>query len=232
MKQHDAKNHGVFDALLSAEALEAHARDLATLPVRGRTRIGDMKDTQQALRRVFMRIAACARVGDDLEPAAVWLLENYPFLEEVFQNTKDERGRRAFFPSLAGGEARAYVLVREAVAHTNALVDGEVIALCARGYLALRGMRMREIWALPHLARIALLSAAAEVARAVDIAQRDRERARALAEKLKSELETLREQTKKRQTKGGRTKMPPIRTLPIFFITPTRSCLPILRCGG
>ncbi len=183
MIRYDEK-HPAFDAHLSPEALEAHIRDVSSLPAHSQKRAGALGGALASLRRSFMTIAECAREGEDLLAASAWLLDNYPFLEEEIAGASRGLKRQTPLPALSSGEIRVLRLMREAVAHTDATIDSTVIAGCAKAYLSLRSLRMGELWALPRFAASALLEAAANVAAAAARSQRERMKADAYVHKV------------------------------------------------
>ncbi|MDR3085059.1 MAG: hypothetical protein LBU47_01975 [Christensenellaceae bacterium] len=112
-----------------------------------------------------------ARSGEVLLPGSAWFLENYPYLEEASEAAQSE-GRQKL--PAAGKLPRAFLAVTEAVAHQDAHIDAELLSLCAKAYMEVQPLSMAEIWALPRLARLALLRAAEKTAKSLVLQQRRR----------------------------------------------------------
>ncbi|MDR2514417.1 MAG: hypothetical protein LBD02_04315 [Christensenellaceae bacterium] len=167
-----------FDATLDREGLVRHIREMAGARATGLRACPSAKKLLQSMAKSQAALEEMARAGEELLPGSAWFLENYPYLEEAAEAAQSE-GRQKL--PAAGRLPRAFLAVTEAVAHQDAHIDAELLSLCAKAYMEVQPLSMAEIWALPRLARLALLRAAEKTAQSLVWQQRRRRGAESYA---------------------------------------------------
>ncbi len=157
------------DALLSDEALEEHARDLALQHAVARaTKCPDPFVSTRRMLRSHKIVERAAAGREELVPASRWLMDHMPRLtEQSLRFSREARAQRSL-PSVKrgvyAGWPRAYAVAGEMTAHTQAKITKDVIKTFVLAYQSQRPLRMAELWALPLLIRIALLGVAEKIA--------------------------------------------------------------------
>ncbi|OON59978.1 hypothetical protein B0920_22155 [Massilia sp. KIM] len=151
-------------APLSSAQLAVHGRQLAARHrLAGRAPAADLLSLLDANAAAIA--AACdvldraARAGFALPPCAAHLLEHYHLVDAQVRLARGEllHAVRAL-PRLApGGEARAWSLVLEAVAHGDGRVEPDQLARFLAAYQEGLPLALAELDALPALLRVALI---------------------------------------------------------------------------
>ncbi|MDP1532671.1 MAG: hypothetical protein Q8L92_03720, partial [Rubrivivax sp.] len=115
------------------------------------------------LREAYRVLLAQAGGGDDLSPAALWLVDNFHLIDSQLLAIH-EGLPRSYFRSLPllrdeplAGLPRIYGVAWAFVAHTDSACDEDLLEpyLCA--YQESRELRLAEIWALPTTLRVVLV---------------------------------------------------------------------------
>lgn len=149
------------------EELEKKIAALARQRSGGKKRAPAIRPVLRRLEKARAALARYHEEGTELLPASAWLLDNFPYLEEMCQGclAGGSGKKRAALPALQNGEARVYAIAALAVAQKDAYVDTDVLTLCARTFLRVQPLTMHELWSLPEQFKTALLVAAADCAR-------------------------------------------------------------------
>ena len=159
----------IREELFSIERLEQHARSLAAAqpvtsrPTSRRSLAARLKDNETALRDAYGTIGRDVREGKAATPAAEWLLDNYPLVEEQIREARDDLppGYYRQLPKLARGPFAGYPRVFGAawafVAHTDSHFDSDMLCRFVRAYQSVQPLTIGELWAVAITLRIVLV---------------------------------------------------------------------------
>ena len=176
------------EGLFSTAQLEGHARSLAhesrLAPRRGaELLLRRLADNEKLIRQSFGEVAASIGQGHTQSPAAIWLAENFTFIEEqiaqvrlVFPPTYSRQ-----LPQVAGGPLkgfpRVYEIAIELVSHTDGRVDARDISAFIRSYQSAQSLELGELWAVPIMISLALVENLRRVSRRIAWRRHHRESA-------------------------------------------------------
>src|ERR1019366_3171857 len=155
--------------LFSIERLEQHAESLATAqrtaPKRSKAKklLPRVRENHRFRTRAYRAIAQA--IGDDraITPAAEWLVDNFPVVEEQIREIIDDLppGFYRELPKLAEGHLEGYPRVLGVawafVAHTDSRFDLDWLRRFVRAYQKTHPLYIGEIWALAISLRIVLV---------------------------------------------------------------------------
>ncbi len=122
-----------------------------------------VEENLAALRIAFDYVALTSLRGHYTTPAAEWLLDNFPLIEAQLQEIREGVPRRyyASLPKLAAaplqGLPRVYGIAWAYVAHTDSVLNPEVLSAFLDAYQSCSELRLSELWALPTTLRVVLL---------------------------------------------------------------------------
>ncbi|MES2532735.1 MAG: glucoamylase family protein, partial [Pseudomonadota bacterium] len=167
--------------LFGAQRFEEHGRSLARAQV-VQERGADHKtapffprvDTNLAsLRAAFDYIALISQSGRYVSPAAEWLLDNFHLVEAQLQQIREgvPRSYYARLPKLAAaplaGLPRVYGIAWAYVAHTDSVLNKELLTAFLDAYQEIDELTLGELWALPTTLRVVLLENLRRVAESI-----------------------------------------------------------------
>lgn len=147
-----ARSCGVTPGRRDCHLLEALARD------------------ERALLKHARRAAARAKAGETLDPAWVWLLDNYAYLDSQIGEIREAlpRGYYRYLPRAASGpyrgEPRVWQLVSEVLAHAGADLSVDVLREFFLAYQETAVLSIAELWAIPPMLKLALVRSIARAA--------------------------------------------------------------------
>ncbi|MDZ7601592.1 MAG: glucoamylase family protein, partial [Hoeflea sp.] len=127
-----------------------------------------------------------------MTPATEWLLDNYHMVERQLEQIARDLppGYYRQLPKLATGPFAGYPrvlgIVWAYVAHTDSLLNGAVFARFVRAYQTVEPLTIGELWALAITLRIVLIENMRRLAEQIMSAQRIREAADELVERVMS----------------------------------------------
>lgn len=136
-------------------ACRARARDAAFFP--------RLRDNIRVLREANRYLGMQAAGGDEVSPAAEWLLDNFHLMDAQFHAVREDLPRSYFrsLPVLAdeplAGLPRVYGIAWAFVAHTDSAFDEELLVSFLCAYQQTRELTLREMWALPTTLRVVLI---------------------------------------------------------------------------
>ncbi len=140
---------------LAHQAVRPRAREATFFPrLRGNIAV---------LRSAHAYLGAREAGGDDISPAAEWLLDNFHLIEAQLQAIHDGLPG-SYFRSLPvlqdeplAGLPRVYGIAWAFVAHTDSDVDDDLLVRFLRAYQDSRELGLAEMWALPTTLRVVLV---------------------------------------------------------------------------
>ncbi|MGH7523633.1 MAG: glycosyl transferase, partial [Gemmatimonadales bacterium] len=178
------------------ERLEQHAESLAAAqPVR-RDRgwasrlLSRVGDNARVLREAYRVLAAGARAGQPVTPAAEWLLENFHVIDEQLREIRDDLppGFYRELPKLADGPLvgypQVYGIAWAFVAHTDSRFDLEMLRRFVRAYQRVTVLTIGELWAVAITLRIVLVENARRLAEEILAGRASHEDADRIADDL------------------------------------------------
>jgi cyclic beta-1,2-glucan synthetase len=156
--------------LLGVERLEERARALAaefTLarnPGRGPPRLlRRLAADARVLRHAYRILAADVRNGEQLAPAAEWLLDNFHLVEAEMREIRHDFPTRYYreLPKLAtrerAGTARIYAMAVELLRYSDARLDLKRLERFIYAYQTVAPLSIGELWAWPSTLKLALI---------------------------------------------------------------------------
>ena len=155
--------------IFGAERFRQHAHGLAQAhrarrAARGRSTFHPrLQSNIRTLRGIHALIAAQARDGHDLGPAASWLFDNFHLIEAQLEAIREGLPPR-FYRSLPvlcdaplAGLPRIYGVAWAFVAHTDSAFDASLLVPFLNAYQDSRELSQGELWALPTTLRVVLV---------------------------------------------------------------------------
>jgi cyclic beta-1,2-glucan synthetase len=182
--------------VFSAERFEQFAPILAAehhvLPGRhrGRPLLARLHDNRRALLDAWRAIAASARAGQTISPAAEWLVDNFQIVEDQLREIGEDlpAGFYRELPKLADGPfegyPRVYALACAYVEHTDSRFDPDCLVRFVRAYQTVTPLTMGELWAIAISLRLVLIENLRRVADNIVRRRAARQRADDLADVL------------------------------------------------
>lgn len=161
--------HAIRADLFGTERLEHHAISLATehrvVVVRGSGRALSrrLKDNAAALLAAYQDSAASLRAGQDITPAAEWLLDNFHTVDAQLRQVKADLPPDYYhqLPKLRDGPFAGYPRVLELawayVAHTDSLFSAGVLTQFVQAYQTVQPLTIGELWAIAITLRIVMI---------------------------------------------------------------------------
>ncbi len=157
--------------LLGADHLAARARTLArgqrvTVGRRGlkpARLLARLRDTQRVLEEAHERVLSAATNGDEKDPAAEWLLDNYYVVQEHLRDVRANmpRGYYRELPELLSGPLtgypRVYELTITLISHSEARIDPHNVDLFVEALQSVTPLSIGELWAVPAMLRLGLI---------------------------------------------------------------------------
>ena len=182
--------------IFSAERFEDHARSLAdshtiakhaerVVPLLTRLR-ADMA----ALTKSYEAIADDVQQGREITPAAEWLLDNFHAVETHVRQIRLDLSPDYFEelpklgPGFLSGHPRIFALMWGFVAHTDSLIEPDLLSRYVRAYETRKALTLGELWAVAITLRLLLVENLRRVADLVVTAGRDRAAADTAADRL------------------------------------------------
>ncbi len=162
----DAPIHG---EVLSAERLAEHAEtlaekhELAAASGRERNLLSRLEENYARLVEGYEILTDSARDGDQMTPAAEWLVDNFHIVEEQSREVRHDLPRKFYreLPELRSGELRGfpriYDLGLRLIAHTDNRIDIDTLRHYVEAYQRRSPLLIGEIWAIPIALRLALI---------------------------------------------------------------------------
>jgi cyclic beta-1,2-glucan synthetase len=182
--------------VFGVERLEQHAESLASAqPVRrdrgwARRLLSRVADNARVLREAYQVLAAGAREGQPVTPAAEWLIENFHVIDEQLREIRDDLppGFYRELPKLADGPLAGYPQVYGIawafVAHTDSRFDLELLRRFVHAYQRVQVLSIGELWAVAITLRIVLVENVRRVAEEILANRAAREEADRLVDDL------------------------------------------------
>ena len=185
--------------LFGPARFEQHGRSLGTSHRAGLARFGQatfyprLQDNMRTLRIAHQYIALEAQSGNDISPAAEWLLDNFHLIEAQLREIREGLPPRYYraLPVLQDpplvGLPRIYGVAWAFVAHTDSAFDETLLVHFLNAYQETRELSQGELWALPTTLRVVLVENLRRLADRIA----SHKAARELASLCASQIDTL-----------------------------------------
>jgi cyclic beta-1,2-glucan synthetase len=183
--------------LFGTERLEHHALSLAAaqrLRVQGPAGVpslaGRVRDNENALLEAYRFSAQALQRGQQITPAAEWLLDNFHIVEQQLRQVEDDLppGFYRQLPKLADGPFAGYPrvlgLAWAYVAHTDSLVSEAVLVGFVQAYQSVQPLTIGELWAVAITLRIVLIENMRRLSDQIVSGHREREAADDLVDRV------------------------------------------------
>lgn len=186
----------IREELFSIERLEQYAATLAAEhqisdgPQRGRQLLPRFEENGRQLTAAYRTLAEALFEGQEISPAAEWLVDNFHVVEEQLRQIREDLPKSYYFqlPKLSTGEMhgypRIYSIAYTFIAHTDSRFDGDSLRRYIRAYQQAAPLTIGELWAVAITLRLALLENLKRLTTRVVAAREEREEADTLADKL------------------------------------------------
>ncbi|WP_323123487.1 GH36-type glycosyl hydrolase domain-containing protein [Burkholderia alba] len=171
----------------------AHAQKISPGPASGPSLATRLKDNADHLQKAYRNTVAADARGEEIMPAAEWLLDNYYLVAEQVRQIRDDLSPRYYrqLPKLSGGPFAGYPRVFEIswafVAHTDSRFDPDALCRFILAYQAVEPLTIGELWAVAITLRIVLIENLRRLADQIIDDRRARIDADALADRLLGE---------------------------------------------
>ena len=122
-----------------------------------------LRNNIDMLRQAQRYIGQQAALGEDISPAAEWLLDNFHLIEAQLKEIHDGLPGSYFrkLPVLTdeplAGLPRVYGIAWAFVAHTDSAFDDDLLVQFLAAYQETRELSLAELWALPTTLRVVLI---------------------------------------------------------------------------
>ena len=159
----------ILAELFSVERLEEHARTLAlaqlvtTRDRRGRDVHPRIDENGRVLVESYRLLARAIREERTVTPAAEWLVDNFPIVDEQLREIRDDLPPDYYreLPKLATGPLTGYPrvlgLAWAYIAHTDSRFDPDSLRRMVRAYQDIDPLTIGELWAIAISLRILLV---------------------------------------------------------------------------
>ncbi len=186
----------ILSELFSIERLEEHARTLAAAqrvtdtPGRGTAIHPRVAENGRVLLDAYRILARAIKDERAITPAAEWLVDNYPIVDEQLREIRDDLPADYYreLPKLAEGHLAGYPRVMGVawayIAHTDSLFDPETLQRMVRAYQAVEPLTIGELWAIAISLRILLVDNLRRLAEQIVHSRAARQMADELADDL------------------------------------------------
>lgn len=159
----------ILSDVFSVERLEQHARSLAEAqtvtdsPRRGHSIQRRVADNGRVLVESYRALAQAIKDERAITPAAEWLVDNFPIVDEQLREIRDDLPRHYYreLPKLAEGHLAGYPrvlgLAWAYIAHTDSRLDHDSLRRMVHAYQEVEPLTIGELWAIAISLRILLV---------------------------------------------------------------------------
>jgi len=186
--------------LFNAEQMDQHAQTLAGSHVVSSARSAEqllsrLTENEDVLIAAHSLLAEAIKDSRRITPAGEWLLDNFYLIEEQIRTARRHfpKGYSRALPRLANGPSaglpRVYDIVLETISHTDGRLDPDGLRRFLASYQTVTTLKLGELWAIPIMARLALIENLRRVSARISAARADRNRAAYWADKMTAIVE-------------------------------------------
>ncbi len=135
-------------------------------------------------------IDSVSKQNKNIIPAAEWMLDNLYLIEKEYKTIKYNMPSNYYrnLPVIRSGKMegypRVYYIAVELVSHTDGMVDKRIIEEFIESYQKNKVLTMGEMWALPLMIRIALIQKISQVAKKIELTQKEKCKAESVGDSI------------------------------------------------
>src|SRR5215210_1950328 len=186
----------IVEELFSVERLEQHARSLATAqsirdsPHKGKPVQPRVAENGRVLVETYRTLAQAIRDERSITPAAEWLVDNFPIVDEQLREIRDDLPADYYheLPKLEEGHLEGYPrvlgLAWAYIAHTDSRFDPDSLQRMVQAYQTVEPLRIGELWAIAISLRILLVENLRRLSEQIIVSRAARLKADDLADRL------------------------------------------------
>src|SRR5579872_6078835 len=175
--------------------MDQHAQTLAGSHVVSSARnaeqlLSRLTENENVLVAAHTLLAEAIHENRRATPAGEWLLDNFYLIEEQIRTARRHfpKGYSRELPRLANGPSaglpRVYDIVLETISHTDGRLDPDGLRRFLAAYQSVTTLKLGELWAIPIMARLALIENLRRVSARISAASTDRSHADYWADKM------------------------------------------------
>ncbi len=122
-----------------------------------------LADNEHVITDACNQLTASIKAGQQITPAAIWLLDNFYLIDEQIRTAKHHlpknysRELPRLMQGQTAGRPRVYDIALEAIAHGDGRVDPENLSHFVEAYQRVTTLKLGELWAIPIMLRLALI---------------------------------------------------------------------------
>ncbi len=149
-----------------------------------------LKDDAAVLSRAYTAILDDVRADREITPAAEWILDNYHVVETQVRQIRRDLSPDYFRqlpklgPGFLEGHPRIFAIMWAYVAHTDSLLDLDLLATYVRAYEQRTALSLGELWAVAITLRLLYLENLRRLVTLIVDSGVDRRRAEQVADRL------------------------------------------------
>jgi cyclic beta-1,2-glucan synthetase len=182
--------------IFGLDRFERHAQSLADSQTVIRTAapvvslLDRLKEDESALAKAYDAILDDVHNKRGITPAAEWIIDNFHVVETQVRQIREDLPRDYFRqlpklgPGFLSGHPRVFGIVWAYVAHTDSLVDPDLLARYVRAYETRKPLTLGELWAVAITLRLLLVENLRRLADLVVVSGKDRRHADEVADRL------------------------------------------------
>jgi cyclic beta-1,2-glucan synthetase len=183
--------------LLSRDAMVARAVELAEFysassdkREKGVNLRARFKKNTKDLQSAYFQFSLAAKNKEGLTAGAEWLLDNYHILDQQVKEIANDLPRSYYrsLPKLVDREwkgfPRVYRVISEFLAHTDSVIDIDLLSSFIQAYQSRLVLKIGELWAVPIMLRLCLVENLRRLANASLATRKHRLAAEALCEEI------------------------------------------------
>ena len=186
----------ILAELFSVERLEQHARTLAVAQKvspnrhRGSSVHPRVAENGQILLESYRLLARAIKDERSITPAAEWLVDNFPIVDEQLREIRDDLPRNYYheLPKLVDGHLAGYPrvlgLAWAYLAHTDSRFDPESLRRMVLAYQEVEPLTIGELWAIAISLRILLVENLRRLSEQIVLSRNARQSADEIADRL------------------------------------------------
>jgi cyclic beta-1,2-glucan synthetase len=196
MRSQLEREEPILAELFSVERLEQHAHTLAaaqtvtSAPNRGHAVQRRVADNGRVLVESYRVLAQAIRDERAITPAAEWLVDNFPIVDEQLREIRDDLPADYYreLPKLSDGHLAGYPrvlgLAWAYIAHTDSRFDPDSLRRMVRAYQEVETLTIGELWAIAITLRILLVENLRRLSEEIVRSRTERQMADDIADRL------------------------------------------------
>ncbi len=196
-----SERRNIYDALLSPEALEKHAVEVARTHIVTKNSgsvnwlLVRVNENYRFITEVYKKLNDLVNEKKGTVAAAEWLLDNFYIIEQQVKEIRQSLANNTFnrLPIIKEGSQkgypRVYAIALELVAHTDGSFDDRILINFIKAYQTNSILSTSELWAVSMMIRIALIENIRRICEKINKSQQQLLKADELVEFILSKID-------------------------------------------